>query len=275
MSDARRRVHALVTGVLAGLAGGMFGVGGGIVMVPMLTGRFGLTQHQAHGTSLAVIAATALTSIAVYGLHGNVAWGTAVMVAIASVFTARYGARLANRLSSRGLARAFAVFIAIVAVRLLWKVPEIGRADFHHGAGGAAFDLALGGAVGIVSGFMGVGGGIVAVPAFTLALGMSQQLAQGTSLAIMTATAPAGALEHARHGNVVWRWVPWMALGAAAGGPLASAGVQWLPHAWLVRAFALFLILTAVHTWARAGAQRPAPATPDRAHASPDPARGP
>jgi hypothetical protein len=129
--------------------------------------------------------------------------------------------------------------------------------------------------VGIVSAFMGVGAGVVAVPAFTIGLGMSQQLAQGTALAVMTVTAPAGALEHARHGNVVWRWVPWMALGAAAGGPIAAAVVQWLPHAWLVRAFALFLLFTAFRTWSRAGAQRPAPEAPDRAPEAPDPARGP
>jgi uncharacterized membrane protein YfcA len=257
LSDARVRVQALLTGALAGLAGGLFGVGGGIVIIPVLTGRFGFTQHQAHGTSLAVIGATALTSIVVYGWHGNVAWGTAIVVAITSVITARYGARLANRLSSRGLARAFAVFIAIVAVRLLWKVPEVAEAEFHRGLIGALFDLGLGSLVGLVSGLMGVGGGIVAVPAFTLVLGMSQQLAQGTSLAIITAAAPAGALEHSRHGNVVWRWVPWMAAGAAAGGPLASWGVQWLPHALLVRAFALFLLANALRTWMRTRAPRP------------------
>src|SRR5438045_9450729 len=120
---ARERMAGLLGGVAAGLAGGLFGVGGGILLIPILTGAFRLSQHQAHGTSLAVIGVTALASLVVYGAHGNVAWATAALVGIASVFTARYGARLANRLSKRRLARSFAVFLILVAARLLWKTP--------------------------------------------------------------------------------------------------------------------------------------------------------
>ncbi|OGF12962.1 MAG: hypothetical protein A2W00_08620 [Candidatus Eisenbacteria bacterium RBG_16_71_46] len=254
---ARERVSAAATGLAAGVAGGLFGVGGGLVLIPLLTALFRFSQHRAHGTSLAVIGATALTSIIVYGAFSNVAWGTAATVALASALTARYGARLAVRLSSRGLARAFAAFLVLVALRLLWKAPEVHPAPFHHGLAGLAFDLALGCAVGLVSGFMGVGGGIIAVPAFTLALGMSQQMAQGTSLAIIVVTAPAGAFEHGRHGNVAWRSVPLLALGAAVGGPLASWFAQWLPHVLLARAFAVFLLANAANTWMRAAGRAP------------------
>ena len=92
----RERAVALLAGAAAGLAGGLFGVGGGIVLVPLLTGALRLTQHQAHGTSLAAIGATAVAALAVYGAHGQVAWGTAVLVGLASVATARLGARLAT-----------------------------------------------------------------------------------------------------------------------------------------------------------------------------------
>ena len=72
-----QRLLAFAGGFGAGVAGGLFGVGGGLVLIPILTGLFKLSQHQAHGTSLAVIGATALVSVIVYALHGNVAWGTA------------------------------------------------------------------------------------------------------------------------------------------------------------------------------------------------------
>jgi uncharacterized membrane protein YfcA len=248
----RDRTRAVGGGFVAGIAGGLFGVGGGIVLIPILTGAFRLTQHEAHGTSLAVIGATALASIVVYGLHSNVAWGTAALVAVASLFTARYGARLAKRTSARGLARVFAVFLVLVALRLLWKAPAGGAAILPPGLLGAGVNLALGSAVGVLSGFMGVGGGILAVPAFTLLLGMTQQAAQGTSLAVILVAAPAGAIEHARHGNVVGRLVPWLAVGAACGGPLASLLAQRVPHEALTRAFAAFLLLNAVHIWLRA-----------------------
>ena len=256
----RQRALATLGGVAAGAAGGLFGVGGGLVLIPILTMIFKITQHQAHGTSLAVIGATALMSVIVYAVHGNVSYWTAIFVAIASMFTARIGARLAARQSPRQLARAFAIFIFLVAIRLLWKVPEPTVAEFHSGPAAIWFGLVLGGIVGVIAGFMGVGGGILTVPVFTLGLGMSQQLAQGTSLAIILVAAPAGAIEHARHGNVVRRLVPWLALGAIIGGPLASWAVQGLPQAILSRAFALFLLANAIHTWIRAGRRRTDPA---------------
>lgn len=259
---ARDRARGFLAGAVTGIAGGLFGVGGGLVLIPLLTGVFDFTQHQAHGTSLAVIGATAAASVIVYGAFAQVAWPIALVVSIGSIFTARYGARWATRTSSTGLTRAFAVFLVIVALRLLWKVPVITDSPFRTGLPGIGFGLLLGAAVGVLSGYMGVGGGILAVPAFTLLLGMSQQAAQGTSLAIILVTAPAGALEHARHGNVVWRMVPVLAAGAFVGAPLASWGAQLLPHVLLVRAFAIFLIANAVATWVRAGRKRAALPSP-------------
>ena len=249
---ARERLAGLLGGVAAGLAGGLFGVGGGILLIPILTGAFRLSQHQAHGTSLAVIGVTALASLVVYGAHGNVAWATAALVGIASVFTARYGARLANRLSKRRLARSFAVFLILVAARLLWKTPA-GTGSLLSGVPGVLFDVVLGAAIGVLAGFMGVGGGILAVPAFALLLGMSQPLAQGTSLAVILVAGPSAAIEHHRHGNVVWRLVPLLALGAAVAAPAASWLAQSLPHQILTRGFALFLVANAIAGWIRAG----------------------
>jgi hypothetical protein len=254
---ARDRVRGLLAGAVAGIAGGLFGVGGGILLVPMLTGFFGLTQHQAHGTSLAVIGATALASLIVYGAHANVAWSTAALVAVGSLVSAPLGVRWAARVSARGLTRAFAVLLVLVAARLLWRAPAIAQQAPLSGVAGIGFDLLLGLATGTLAGFMGVGGGLLVVPACTLVFGMTQQAAQGTSLAVILVTAPAASVAHARRGNVVWRVVPMLAVGAALGAPVASWAAQGLPHEWLVRAFAAFLLVTAVHTWIRAGGMPP------------------
>ena len=248
----RDQLVALLAGLLSGIAGGFFGVGGGLVLIQLLTDRLRLSQHQAHGTSLAVIGATALVSLAVYGAHSNVAWTTAALVGAASLITARYGARLAVRTTPRALAKAFAVCVVVVGVRLLWRTPEGTGAALQHGAQRVGLDLGLGVAVGLLAGYMGVGGGILIVPALTLLVGMPQHLAQGTSLAVILVTAPAGAIEHARHGNVVGRLVPGLALGGAIGGPLASWLAQGLDRALLSRAFALFLLANAANIWARA-----------------------
>jgi uncharacterized membrane protein YfcA len=254
------RLRGAGVGALAGLLGGLFGVGGGIVLIPILTGRLGLTQHQAHGTSLAVIGATALAGLVVYGAAFHVAWGTALAVGVASVTAAPLGAWLAGRVSPRGLRLAFAAFLVATALRLLW-VPPVGD---HPPAGPIsaqlALDLALGLAIGLLAGFMGVGGGILAVPAFTLLLGMPQSTAQGTSLAVILVTAPAGAVQHHRQRTVVWSWVPMLALGAALAAPLAARVANRLPHAILARAFALFMIITAAHMAITSLRARPAAA---------------
>ena len=251
---------AALAGFGAGLAGGLFGVGGGIVMVPVLTAFFGLTQHQAHGTSLAAVAATALAGIVVYGLSGHVAWLPAALMAVSGALTARLGARLAHRTRREQLTLAFAVSILAVGLRILWRAPvPSGTGAFaggpFSGPLGLAVALAVGAAVGLLAGFMGVGGGIIAVPALTLLFGMSQQTAQGTSLALILGSAPFGAVEHARLGNVEKRLLPGLMLGALLGAPLASWAAQRLPQATLARGFAIFLIANAVRMmWAaRAG----------------------
>lgn len=248
-------VHGVLGGVAAGVAGGLFGVGGGIVLVPLLTSRFRLTQHQAHGTSLAVIGLTAVAGVVVYALFGQVVWRTAAVVGLTSVIAAGWGARLAARTPSVGLARAFAVLLLLVAVRLLSDVPAVGEVVPPRGAAALAFELLLGLGVGALSGYMGVGGGVLAVPAFTLVLGMSQQTAQGTSLAVILVTGPAGTFEHARHGNVVLAVVPTLAVGTMIGAPLSSWVAQLLSHEILFRSFAIFLMANAAYTWIRASSR--------------------
>jgi uncharacterized protein len=249
----RDRAAALLTGLAAGVAGGLLGVGGGIVLVPILTTRFKLTQHQAHATSLAVIGATALSSLVVYGALASVAWRIAVPVALASMITVRFGARLAGRLSSVALARSFAAFLVLVALRVLWHPQPSVAISAPAGVPALALHLAIGALCGLIAGWMGVGGGIIAVPAFTLLLGLTQRVAQGTSLAMILAAAPVGTIENARRGRVAWPLVPMLALGAIAGGPLASWCAHFIPDLLLARCFAVFLVISAAHTWIRSG----------------------
>jgi uncharacterized membrane protein YfcA len=242
---ARDRLLAVFGGLTAGFFGGLFGVGGGLVLVPLLTGTLRFTQHEAHATSLAVIVFTALAAGTVYALHGNVSWSRGVLAGLTSALTAPLGARLAYRLSSRNLRRAFAVFMLLLALRLLW-VPPHPTAEIA-GVARIALVAMVGMVTGVVSGFMGIGGGTIMVPAFTLVLGFTQQLAQGTSLLAIVGAATAGSLQHRKRGTVVTAFVPWIALGSIVAGPAVSVAVQHMPHELLVRGFALFLIANGVY----------------------------
>jgi uncharacterized membrane protein YfcA len=248
---------AALGGMCAGLAGGLLGVGGGIILVPLLAGRFRLSQHLAHGTSLAVVGATALASLVIYGSHASVEWRIAAWVAIASALTVHLGVALAGRLSSAALKRAFALLLVAVAARLLWQPGPDPVALPGSLPAQIALELGIGAGVGLLAGFMGVGGGLIAVPAFVLLLGMSQRIAQGTSLAVILVTAPIGTWANARRGQVSWPLIPLLAVGAALGGVTASAVAHALPQRMLVRLFAAFLVVVAAHSWRRA-AGRPA-----------------
>ena len=244
---SHERAISLLGGAGAGAFGGLFGVGGGIFLVPVIAGPLGRTQHEAHGTSLAAISATALAGMVTYGLHGQVDWLTAALAGPSCMLMARVGARIASRMSTRNLKLAFAALLVVVAVRLLWKA-DAGQAPFEHAAlpVRVVFGLVLGAGVGLLAGVMGVGGGVIAVPAFTLLLGMSQQQAQGTSLALILLAAPVGALEHARRGNVVGPLAVWLGLGSVVGVLLAASLVQSAPGPLLTRGFAVFLLATAL-----------------------------
>jgi uncharacterized membrane protein YfcA len=105
-------------GVAAGFWGGLFGVGGGIIIVPALVLFMGVAQHRAHATSVAAIIASAAASVTPYGLHGDVDWHVASLLLVGSVVGAFFGARVASKIPEVWLARGFMVFVVAAAVRM-------------------------------------------------------------------------------------------------------------------------------------------------------------
>lgn len=108
--------------------------------------------------------------------------------------------------------------------------------------------------VGVASGILGVGGGIILVPLMTLGFGFTQHVAQGTSLAAIIPTSVVGAVTHDRRGTVD-RWAAaWMGAGAVFGAVLGALVAVHAPREWLTRAFGLVLLFAAYRIW-RGGAQ--------------------
>jgi uncharacterized membrane protein YfcA len=110
------------TPAIIGLAGGFFsgltGVGGGAIMVPLLTRFQRLTQHQAHGTSLAIVIFVASAGVIGYALNENVDWGRAGWLSLGSAMGAYFGAVAMTRLAPRSLQLVFGVFLLSVAARM-------------------------------------------------------------------------------------------------------------------------------------------------------------
>ncbi len=108
-------------GLVAGLFGAMFGVGGGIVMVPLLIAFLGYDAKIATATSLAAIIFTAVWGTAAHGLLGNVDWAKALLVGIPAMLGVTLGIWVKGRVTSTNLTYAFAAFLVLVAVRLVME----------------------------------------------------------------------------------------------------------------------------------------------------------
>jgi uncharacterized protein len=108
-------------GLVGGLFSALFGVGGGIVVVPLLILFGGFDGHEATGTSLVVIGFTAVVGAAAFGSAGEVDWGNAAVVGVPAVAGTVLGTALQQRISSRILLYLFAGFIFAVAVALFLK----------------------------------------------------------------------------------------------------------------------------------------------------------
>ncbi|MEW1962181.1 sulfite exporter TauE/SafE family protein [Microbacterium sp. NPDC077644] len=206
LQDARVRgprayLTFIVIGMLAGLLSGLFGVGGGTVIVPLLVLMLHFDQRLAAGTSLAAIVPTASVGVISYAASGSVAWIPALILAAGAVVGAQIGTRLLPRISQNALRWGFVVFLVIVIVSLFVVIPSR-DAVFELGWINGIALVVVGVGTGIIAGLIGVGGGVVVVPVLMLAFGTSDLEAKGTSLLMMIPTAISGTFGNLRHRNV-------------------------------------------------------------------------
>jgi uncharacterized protein len=229
----------LAIGLAGGIFGGLGGLGGGIIMIPLMTAFAGLSQREAHGTSLVAIVFTAAVGAFTYYLHGSVDWLAALILGISAIFFARLGAMYAHSLPERKLRRGFGVFLICVSLLLISKGLMPGTGEEISLLPKATLLLLTGVGTGFISGMMGVGGGSLMIPAMVVAVGMPQHAAQGTSLLAMIPVGISGALTHYRLGNVQVGLAVGLAAGAMAGSFFGATAANHLPDIYLKFIFAL------------------------------------
>lgn len=250
----------LLLGLISGVIAGLLGVGGGLVMVPFLTWAYleqGFTAdyniHLALGTSLAVIVLTSLSSLRAHHGHGAVRWAAVRRMTPGIILGTTLGAFAAAHLPDLGLKWFFTLFMVYAATQMLVGFKPKAQRDLPAWPG---MTLA-GGVIGLISSWVGIGGGTLSVPFLTWC-NVRFQSAIGTSAALGFPIALAGALGFAVSGQLA-RGLPEyslgfvylpafaaIAVGSVLSAPWGASLTHRLPVVRLKRIFAGLLYLLAV-----------------------------
>jgi uncharacterized membrane protein YfcA len=261
-------VVAVVAGLLIGLSLGALGGGGSVLAVPVLVYALGQSASQATTGSLVVVGATSLVGAVTARRAGNVLLGRGVAFGAAAIGGAAVGARLSTLVPEPVLLAAFAGLLVLVAG--VMTVRQVSARRSAGTAGGrprlddpivsfrprfacqcprALKVLVTATAVGLLTGFLGVGGGFLVVPALVLALGLPMEFAAGTSLVVITVTSTAALAVRAGTGtHPAWALVALLTVAAVVGGYTGARLTARVDTSRLRTAFTLLLLLVAGYT---------------------------
>lgn len=209
----------VLTGAIGGTFSGALGVGGGIVMVPLMMSVLGFDQRRAAATSLAAIVLSATSGTITYGLGGHTDWLAGILLGAGGVVGSLIGARLLKVLPIAVLRWGFIALLVLIAVRMVTVLPERGE-QLELGLATGLGLVVTGVAMGILAGMFGIGGGVLIVPLLITVFGVSDLVAKGTSLLAMIPISISGSVANVR--NRLLRPLDGAVIGGAA--LLASFG---------------------------------------------------
>ncbi len=214
---------AVASGTLVGFSLGLVGGGGSILAVPLLVYVVGVASpHLAIGTSAIAVAASAAANLIGHARAGTVKWSCAFAFALAGIAGAAGGAEVGKMVNGGRLLTAFGVLMIVVGLAMLRPRKSGGNADVKLTRESMLRLLprllAIGFAVGVLSGFFGIGGGFLIVPGLIAATGMPLINAIGSSLFAVTAFGLTTAVSYAVSGLVDWPLATLFILGGAIGG---------------------------------------------------------
>ncbi len=249
----------LLLGLLAGLLSGMFGIGGGAVIVPVLTVLMGFELQQAIGTSLAVLIwPVSIFAVLAYYRSGYIQIGPAALIAVGLVLGGVVGAEIALSLPGETLKRVYGVFLIYTGWRFVEPrkllaarrggAPSLAAPEAAGKADAARVSwyviLAVGLIAGVASGMFGIGGGLVIVPGLVAVLRYDQKRAVGTSLAALLPPVGIGAVvTFYEAGKIEVATAALVAAGLVLGAFGGARVALGLPSATIKRLYGVFLIV--------------------------------
>ena len=247
-------VLGLASGALVGFSLGLVGGGGSILAVPLMVYVVGVPDaHVAIGTSAIAVAANAAVNLSNHARGGTVVWSCALPFAAAGIFGAFAGSILGKMMDGQRLLALFALLMLVIAVLMLKTRSRIGLPDVQITMANTPAIIGLGLATGTLSGFFGIGGGFLIVPALMLATGMPIMNAVSSSLVAVTAFGLTTAASYAWSGLISWGLAGLFVAGGIAGGLIGTRSARLLSarRGALNIVFAAVIIVVAIYMLAR------------------------
>jgi uncharacterized protein len=241
-------VSSLLLSGLIGLSLGIFGGGGSILAVPVLVLVTRLAPAAAVGTSLAMVGTTSLIASYAHHRQGQVKPNVALLFGLSGVVTAFLGAKLTALVSGSVIMHSFTVLMLVVGVGMLFgRGRSVGVGGNRPPTGVRPLASALAGAaVGLITGFLGVGGGFLVVPALTVFAGLDMRRAVGTSLLVIAINSAAGFLGHLGGDHLDLTLTALLTAAAVAGALVGERIARSVSTTKLRRGFGLIVIAVGV-----------------------------
>ncbi len=248
---ARHILLLVLVGAIGGTFSGALGVGGGIVMVPLLLMLLKFDQRRAAATSLAAIVLSSISGAATYGVAGHTDVIAGLLLGAGGVAGTLIGTRLLKVLPIAVLRWGFIVLLVVIAVRMFLVVPDRG-ADIEYTVAIGIGLVVSGVVMGILAGMFGIGGGVLIVPLLVAVFGVSDLIAKGTSLLAMIPISISGSIANVR--NQLVRPLDGLIIGGTALlASLGGAAIAFIMPPWLsTLLFGLFVAATAIQLTIRA-----------------------
>src|ERR1700748_1478535 len=247
-------VLGLASGMLVGFSLGLVGGGGSILAVPLMVYVVGVSDaHIAIGTSAIAVAANAAFNLSNHARGGTVRWSCALPFAAAGIVGAFIGSIFGKMLDGQKLLALFALIMLVIAMLMLKTRSKVGLPDVRMTMANMPAVVGLGLATGTLSGFFGIGGGFLIVPALMLATGMSIMNAVSSSLVAVTAFGLTTAMSYAWSGLVSWGLAGVFVAGGIVGGWAGTSSARHLSErrGALNIVFAAVIIAVALYMLAR------------------------
>jgi uncharacterized membrane protein YfcA len=234
-------------GVGVGIFGAYLGLGGGLLVVPFLTLLLGLPAKVAVGTSLLTVITTSTGAAQEYLKSGRADVRLGIVLELFTTLGALAGGLAAALLAEKTIFLFFGLVLILVALQML-RSKE--KPDFNHTASTGTYQnwgwgAGVSSLAGVLSGVLGVGGGVIKIPAMNLIMKVPLSVAFATSNLMIGVTAAAGALVYFSRGDVDLQAAAPLVLGTAIGAFLGARTVKKVPTRWLRFAFVAVLLAVA------------------------------